>query len=86
MSPVLKGSSSSSRLYQLCELDMSGCRAGKGPHRQTAHKAYSLCPFFPAHAGDVPYLMPDRVFEGSKMGVDNIVLALYSGLFAFGGW
>lgn len=37
-------------------------------------------------AGDVPYLTPEKAFEGSKMGVDNIVLALYSGLFAFGGW
>ncbi|KAG7471973.1 hypothetical protein MATL_G00103650 [Megalops atlanticus] len=36
--------------------------------------------------GDIPYLQPDLAFEGSKMGVDNIVLALYSGLFAFGGW
>ena len=36
--------------------------------------------------GDVPYLTPEFAFEGSKMGVDNIVLALYSGLFAFGGW
>ncbi|TKS77435.1 Large neutral amino acids transporter small subunit 1 4F2 light chain [Collichthys lucidus] len=35
--------------------------------------------------GDVPYLTPERAFEGSKWGVDNIVLALYSGLFAFGG-
>lgn len=38
------------------------------------------------HTGDVPYLTPEKAFEGSKMGVDNIVLALYSGLFAFGGW
>lgn len=37
-------------------------------------------------AGDVPYLTPEKSFEGSKWGVDNIVLALYSGLFAFGGW
>lgn len=37
-------------------------------------------------AGDVPYLAPDKAFEGSKFGVGNIVLALYSGLFAFGGW
>ncbi|MBN3322618.1 LAT1 protein, partial [Atractosteus spatula] len=36
--------------------------------------------------GDVQYLKKDQVFEGSKTGVDNIVLALYSGLFAFGGW
>uniref|UniRef100_A0AAX7V978 Solute carrier family 7 member 5 n=1 Tax=Astatotilapia calliptera TaxID=8154 RepID=A0AAX7V978_ASTCA len=37
-------------------------------------------------AGDVPYLTPEKAFEGSKLGVGNIVLALYSGLFAFGGW
>ncbi|XP_066558880.1 large neutral amino acids transporter small subunit 1 isoform X2 [Amia ocellicauda] len=36
--------------------------------------------------GDIPYLQPDVVFEGSHTGVGNIVLALYSGLFAFGGW
>lgn len=42
--------------------------------------------FLPLCAGDVPYLTPEKAFEGSKMGVDNIVLALYSGLFAFGGW
>ncbi|GLD45900.1 large neutral amino acids transporter small subunit 1-like isoform X1 [Lates japonicus] len=33
--------------------------------------------FIQIFTGDVPYLMPDKAFEGSKMGVDNIVLALY---------
>ncbi|CAL8254227.1 unnamed protein product [Arctogadus glacialis] len=42
--------------------------------------------FIKIGTGDVPYLTPEFAFEGSKMGVDNIVLALYSGLFAFGGW
>ncbi|XP_048873990.1 large neutral amino acids transporter small subunit 1-like [Brienomyrus brachyistius] len=42
--------------------------------------------FIQIFRGDIPYLKPDLAFEGSKMGVDNIVLALYSGLFAFGGW
>ncbi|XP_056279465.1 large neutral amino acids transporter small subunit 1-like [Pseudoliparis swirei] len=42
--------------------------------------------FIQISTGDVPYLKPDKAFEGSKLGVDNIVLALYSGLFAFGGW
>uniref|UniRef100_A0AAQ5ZZQ0 Solute carrier family 7 member 5 n=1 Tax=Amphiprion ocellaris TaxID=80972 RepID=A0AAQ5ZZQ0_AMPOC len=42
--------------------------------------------FIQIFTGDVPYLTPEKAFEGSKMGVDNIVLALYSGLFAFGGW
>ncbi|KAM4570786.1 large neutral amino acids transporter small subunit 1-like isoform 2-T2 [Fundulus diaphanus] len=42
--------------------------------------------FIKISTGDVPYLTPEKAFEGSKMGVDNIVLALYSGLFAFGGW
>ncbi|KAK2851242.1 hypothetical protein Q5P01_007518 [Channa striata] len=42
--------------------------------------------FIQIFTGDVPYLMPDKAFEGTKWGVDNIVLALYSGLFAFGGW
>uniref|UniRef100_A0A8C9WVJ0 Solute carrier family 7 member 5 n=1 Tax=Scleropages formosus TaxID=113540 RepID=A0A8C9WVJ0_SCLFO len=36
--------------------------------------------------GEIPYLKPELAFEDSKMGVDNMVLALYSGLFAFGGW
>ncbi|KAG9331179.1 hypothetical protein JZ751_019893, partial [Albula glossodonta] len=36
--------------------------------------------------GDIAYLHPDVAFQGSEFGVDNIVLALYSGLFAFGGW
>ncbi|XP_006639489.1 large neutral amino acids transporter small subunit 1-like [Lepisosteus oculatus] len=42
--------------------------------------------FIQIAGGDVQYLKKDQVFEGSKTGVDNIVLALYSGLFAFGGW
>ncbi|XP_038863368.1 large neutral amino acids transporter small subunit 1-like [Salvelinus namaycush] len=42
--------------------------------------------FIQISTGDVPYLTPELAFEGSKWGVDNIVLALYSGLFAFGGW
>ncbi|XP_008316849.1 large neutral amino acids transporter small subunit 1-like isoform X2 [Cynoglossus semilaevis] len=42
--------------------------------------------FIQIFRGNVPYLTPDQAFEGSKYGVDNIVLALYSGLFAFGGW
>ncbi|XP_057685689.1 large neutral amino acids transporter small subunit 1-like [Corythoichthys intestinalis] len=42
--------------------------------------------FIQIFTGDVPYLRPENAFEGSKVGVDNIVLALYSGLFAFGGW
>ncbi|XP_031421882.1 large neutral amino acids transporter small subunit 1-like [Clupea harengus] len=42
--------------------------------------------FIQIATGDVDYLSPNVAFEGSKMGVDNIVLALYSGLFAYGGW
>ncbi|CAF94338.1 unnamed protein product [Tetraodon nigroviridis] len=42
--------------------------------------------FIQIFTGEVPYLTLEKSFEGSKMGVDNIVLALYSGLFAFGGW
>ncbi|XP_063746568.1 large neutral amino acids transporter small subunit 1-like isoform X2 [Eleginops maclovinus] len=42
--------------------------------------------FIQISTGDVPYLTLEKSFEGSKLGVDNIVLALYSGLFAFGGW
>uniref|UniRef100_U3JVN8 Solute carrier family 7 member 5 n=1 Tax=Ficedula albicollis TaxID=59894 RepID=U3JVN8_FICAL len=35
---------------------------------------------------DVENLTPEKSFEGTKVGVGNIVLALYSGLFAYGGW
>lgn len=37
-------------------------------------------------AGDVTNLKPEHSFEGTKLEVGNIVLALYSGLFAYGGW
>lgn len=40
-----------------------------------------LCP-----AGDVENLTPEKSFKGTKVDVGNIVLALYSGLFAYGGW
>ncbi|KAM8831199.1 large neutral amino acids transporter small subunit 1-like isoform 1-T1 [Synchiropus picturatus] len=57
----------------------------------TVSKLVALCiiilfGFIQIFRGDVPYLRPDVAFEGSKYGVGNIVLALYSGLFAFGGW
>eukprot|EP00074_Homo_sapiens_P099834 XP_016879225.1 large neutral amino acids transporter small subunit 1 isoform X2 [Homo sapiens] len=35
---------------------------------------------------DVSNLDPNFSFEGTKLDVGNIVLALYSGLFAYGGW
>eukprot|EP00075_Anas_platyrhynchos_P032342 XP_027321595.1 large neutral amino acids transporter small subunit 1 [Anas platyrhynchos] len=36
--------------------------------------------------GDVTSLTPEHSFKGTNVGVGNIVLALYSGLFAYGGW
>ncbi|XP_020367447.2 large neutral amino acids transporter small subunit 1 [Rhincodon typus] len=36
--------------------------------------------------GDTPYLKPDRAFEGTTTDVGKAVLAVYSGLFAYGGW
>ncbi|XP_040838190.1 large neutral amino acids transporter small subunit 1 isoform X2 [Ochotona curzoniae] len=36
--------------------------------------------------GDVSNLNPKSSFEGTNWDVGNIVLALYSGLFAYGGW
>ncbi|XP_062967839.1 large neutral amino acids transporter small subunit 1 isoform X2 [Cynocephalus volans] len=36
--------------------------------------------------GDVSNLDPKFSFEGTNLDVGNIVLALYSGLFAYGGW
>lgn len=41
-----------------------------------------LCPV----PGDVSNLDPKHSFEGTNLDVGNIVLALYSGLFAYGGW
>uniref|UniRef100_A0A8C3IHC1 Solute carrier family 7 member 5 n=1 Tax=Chrysemys picta bellii TaxID=8478 RepID=A0A8C3IHC1_CHRPI len=35
---------------------------------------------------DVSNLSPEHSFEGTNVDVGNIVLALYSGLFAYGGW
>ncbi|TFK08900.1 neuronal acetylcholine receptor subunit beta-3 [Platysternon megacephalum] len=35
---------------------------------------------------DVLNLSPEHSFEGTNVDVGNIVLALYSGLFAYGGW
>lgn len=37
-------------------------------------------------AGDVINLSPEHSFDGTNTDVGNIVLALYSGLFAYGGW
>ncbi|CAO2609668.1 Large neutral amino acids transporter small subunit 1 [Lemmus lemmus] len=36
--------------------------------------------------GDMSNLHPKLSFEGTNLDVGNIVLALYSGLFAYGGW
>ncbi|XP_072135827.1 large neutral amino acids transporter small subunit 1 [Mobula birostris] len=36
--------------------------------------------------GDTPYLEPKRAFEGTTTDVGKAVLAVYSGLFAYGGW
>lgn len=43
-------------------------------------------PMFLSLPGDVSNLDPKFSFEGTKLDVGNIVLALYSGLFAYGGW
>eukprot|EP00062_Callorhinchus_milii_P005254 gi/632944918/ref/XP_007887762.1/ PREDICTED: large neutral amino acids transporter small subunit 1 [Callorhinchus milii] len=36
--------------------------------------------------GDTPHLAPEHVFDGTTRNVGKAVLALYSGLFAYGGW
>lgn len=46
---------------------------------------YSFLSVWPL-LGDVSNLDPKFSFEGTKLDVGNIVLALYSGLFAYGGW
>ncbi|CAF92384.1 unnamed protein product [Tetraodon nigroviridis] len=56
------------------------------PNCWTLDQPLILFGFIQIFTGEVPYLTLEKSFEGSKMGVDNIVLALYSGLFAFGGW
>ncbi|XP_026350417.1 large neutral amino acids transporter small subunit 1 [Ursus americanus] len=45
-----------------------------------------LLGFIQIGRGDVSNLDPKFSFEGTKLDVGNIVLALYSGLFAYGGW
>ncbi|XP_064437570.1 large neutral amino acids transporter small subunit 1 isoform X4 [Mirounga angustirostris] len=45
-----------------------------------------LLGFIQIGKGDVSNLDPTFSFEGTKLDVGNIVLALYSGLFAYGGW
>lgn len=37
-------------------------------------------------AGGTTDLLPENSFKGSKTDFGNIGLALYSGLFAYGGW
>ncbi|XP_043563457.1 large neutral amino acids transporter small subunit 1 [Chiloscyllium plagiosum] len=36
--------------------------------------------------GETPHLKSDRAFEGTTTNVGKAVLAVYSGLFAYGGW
>ncbi|XP_008137963.2 large neutral amino acids transporter small subunit 1 [Eptesicus fuscus] len=45
-----------------------------------------LLGFIQIGKGNVSNLDPKFSFEGTKLNVGNIVLALYSGLFAYGGW
>uniref|UniRef100_A0A9L0SLZ8 Solute carrier family 7 member 5 n=1 Tax=Equus caballus TaxID=9796 RepID=A0A9L0SLZ8_HORSE len=45
-----------------------------------------LLGFIQMGKGDISNLDPKFSFEGTNLDVGNIVLALYSGLFAYGGW
>ncbi|XP_055002181.1 large neutral amino acids transporter small subunit 1 [Sorex araneus] len=45
-----------------------------------------LLGFIQLGKGNVSNLNPRQSFEGTNLDVGNIVLALYSGLFAYGGW
>ncbi|XP_007468530.1 PREDICTED: large neutral amino acids transporter small subunit 1 [Lipotes vexillifer] len=45
-----------------------------------------LLGFIQIGKGNMSNLDPKSSFEGTKVDVGNIVLALYSGLFAYGGW
>lgn len=51
-------------------------------HSLTQHTFLSVWPL----PGNVSNLDPKFSFEGTRLNVGNIVLALYSGLFAYGGW
>lgn len=55
--------------------------------QQCDHRVSGINPFLLfSSVGDVTSLTPEHSFENTKVGVGNIVLALYSGLFAYGGW
>lgn len=42
--------------------------------------------FSPCSPGETDGLLPENSFKGSKYEFGSIGLALYSGLFAYGGW
>lgn len=56
------------------------------PRRPLGFPVHQHRPLVLFPAGDVSNLAPEHSFEGTKVDVGNIVLALYSGLFAYGGW
>lgn len=55
-------------------------------HQQDNQVSNSGLFLFFFSTGDVTSLTPEHSFKGTNVGVGNIVLALYSGLFAYGGW
>lgn len=69
--------------YHVLLQEHSGtCGLTSVPRCLTQNSFLSVCPL----PGDVANLDPKSSFEGTKLDVGNIVLALYSGLFAYGGW
>lgn len=69
--------------YHVLLQEHSGtCGLTSVPCCLTQNSFLSACPL----PGDVANLDPKSSFEGTKLDVGNIVLALYSGLFAYGGW
>lgn len=46
----------------------------------------SLSPLSPRPPGESEHLLPENAFTGSKYDFGQVGLALYSGLFAYGGW
>lgn len=66
----------------LIQEHFGACGLASVPRFLTQNPCLSVWPL----PGNMSNLDPKSSFEGTKVDVGNIVLALYSGLFAYGGW